>query len=96
MCQTFIPLLAKDGRIVNVSSTGSSLGQYSKEIQQRFRNPKMTLEDLEGMMQQYQVYEVKRYLDCAHTDRLAPKMAPKGSRGGQRNRIASAKHASML
>ncbi|KAL8905904.1 MAG: hypothetical protein Q9207_002341 [Kuettlingeria erythrocarpa] len=55
MCQTFIPLLSKDGRIVNVSSTGSSLSGYSKEIQDRFRNPKMRLDDLEQMMNEYQV-----------------------------------------
>ncbi|KAI4192127.1 MAG: hypothetical protein LQ346_004473 [Caloplaca aetnensis] len=55
MCQTFIPLLSKDGRIVNVSSTGSSLSGYSKEIQDRFRSPKMTLDDLEQMMNEYQV-----------------------------------------
>ncbi len=55
MCHTFIPILDKTGRIVNVSSTGSSLKQYSKEIQQRFRSSKMTLPDLESMMQEYQV-----------------------------------------
>ena len=55
MCQAFIPLLKKGGRIVNVSSVGSSLNQYSDEIKQRFRDPKMTLEDLEGMMTEYQV-----------------------------------------
>ncbi|KAL8733889.1 MAG: hypothetical protein Q9166_001877 [cf. Caloplaca sp. 2 TL-2023] len=55
MCQTFIPMLRKNGRIVNVSSTGSSLGGYSKEIQERFRSPKMTLQDLEQMMKEYQV-----------------------------------------
>ncbi|KAL8814909.1 MAG: hypothetical protein Q9223_005912 [Gallowayella weberi] len=54
MCRTFIPLLNKNGRIVNVSSTGSSLSGYSKEIQERFRNPKMTLQDLEQMMNEYQ------------------------------------------
>ncbi|MCJ1254646.1 hypothetical protein MMC24_002461 [Lignoscripta atroalba] len=54
MCQAFIPLLKKGGRIVNVSSVGSSLNQYSDEIKQRFRDPKMTLEDLEGMMTEYQ------------------------------------------
>ena len=54
MCQTFIPLLREDGRIVNVSSTGSSLNQYSKDIQQRFRNPKMTLIDLENLLKEYQ------------------------------------------
>ena len=55
MCQSFIPLLRKDGRIVNVSSTASSLGEYGDVLQQRFRNPKMTLEELEEMMQEYQV-----------------------------------------
>ena len=55
MCQTFLPLLRKSGRIVNVSSTGSSLSQYCKEIQQRFRSSKMTLDDLEELMQEYQV-----------------------------------------
>ncbi|KAI4238009.1 MAG: hypothetical protein L6R40_005820 [Gallowayella cf. fulva] len=55
MCQIFIPLLSKRGRIVNVSSTGSSLSGYSKEIQDRFRSPKMTLQDLEQMMNEYQV-----------------------------------------
>ncbi|KAL8769914.1 MAG: hypothetical protein Q9194_005301 [Teloschistes cf. exilis] len=54
MCQTFIPLLSKNGRIVNVSSTGSSLSGYSKEIQDRFRNPDMKLPDLEQMMHEYQ------------------------------------------
>ncbi|CAO1597829.1 hypothetical protein XANCAGTX0491_001623 [Xanthoria calcicola] len=54
MCQTFIPLLKKNGRIVNVSSTGSSLAGYSNDIQQRFRNPKMTLPDLDQMMNEYQ------------------------------------------
>ena len=55
MCQAFIPLLKKDGRIVNVSSTGSGLSIYSDKIQRQFRDPRMTLEDLESMMQQYQV-----------------------------------------
>ncbi|KAL9114360.1 MAG: hypothetical protein Q9187_007496, partial [Circinaria calcarea] len=54
MCQAFIPLLKKNGRIVNVSSTGSSLNQYSDKIRQQFRNPKMTLSDLEGMVQNYE------------------------------------------
>ncbi|KAI4273403.1 MAG: hypothetical protein LQ337_004663 [Flavoplaca oasis] len=61
MCQTFIPLLRKTGRIVNVSSTGSSLGGYSGEIQQRFRNPHMTLPDLEQMMNEYQVIAAKHW-----------------------------------
>lgn len=55
MCQTFIPLLSKNGRIVNVSSVGSSLSGYSPEIQARFRSSKMSLDDLEQMINEYQV-----------------------------------------
>ncbi|KAL9604038.1 MAG: hypothetical protein Q9219_000800 [cf. Caloplaca sp. 3 TL-2023] len=54
MCQTFIPQLGKNGRIVNVSSTGSSLSGYSPQIQARFRSSKMTLNDLEQMVNEYQ------------------------------------------
>lgn len=57
MCQTFIRLLRKDGRIVNVSSTASGLGQYRDDLQHRFRSPKMTLRDLEELVQEYQVSE---------------------------------------
>lgn len=67
MCQSFIPLLSQNGRIVNVSSTGSSLGQYSKDIQQRFRSSKMTLEDLEEMMQEYHVLSLLLpFFSCTH------------------------------
>ena len=54
MCQTFMPLLRSDGRIVNVSSTASSLKNYSDSIKARFRSSSMTLEDLENMMIEYQ------------------------------------------
>ena len=54
MCQTFIPLLRSNGRIVNVSSTGSSLSNYSESIQARFRSSKMTLDDLESLVNEFQ------------------------------------------
>lgn len=54
MCQIFRPLLRPHGRIVNVSSTASSLSNYSPALQSRFRNPTMTLSDLESMMDEYQ------------------------------------------
>jgi carbonyl reductase 1 len=46
MCQTFIPLLSKNGRIVNMSSIASQLKAYSPEIQARFRDPHATVETL--------------------------------------------------
>jgi carbonyl reductase 1 len=55
MCQAFIPLIGKNGRIVNLSSFGSSLSHYSPAIQARFRDPKLTLEELEILAQEYQV-----------------------------------------
>lgn len=49
-----MPLLRSNGRIVNVSSTGSSLSNYSDSIKARFRSPKMSLDDLEKLINQYQ------------------------------------------
>lgn len=54
MCQTFHPLLRPHGRIVNVSSTASSLSNYTPALQSRFRSPTMTLSDLEAMVDEYQ------------------------------------------
>ncbi|KAF1344460.1 hypothetical protein BDV97DRAFT_54145 [Delphinella strobiligena] len=57
MCQTFLPLVSssdKQGRIVNISSVGSSLHIYGKAVQQRFRDSNMTLKDLEQLAQEYQ------------------------------------------
>ena len=54
MCQTFMPLLRSNGRIVNVSSTGSSLSNYSDSIKARFRSSKMTLDDLANLIDEYQ------------------------------------------
>lgn len=93
MCQAFIPLLSKNGRIVNVSSTGSSLNQYSKEIQQRFRSSSMTLQDLEGMMQEYQVRGHRRLsLDCADVTRIAPTTALRANVDGRSKPTVLAKH----
>lgn len=53
MCQAFIPLLAKDGRIVNLSSVGSSLNPYSKDKAQKFRTIS-SLDELEKFMKEYE------------------------------------------
>lgn len=49
-----MPLLKSNGRIVNVSSTASSLSNYSDSIKARFRSSKMTLDDLETLMNEYE------------------------------------------
>ena len=57
MCQAFIPLLSQDGRIVNLSSVASGLQIYSKDVQARFRDSNMTLEDVEQLAREYEVTE---------------------------------------
>ena len=47
--------MRKGGRIVNVSSTNSSLKSYGEPIQKSFRRRDMTFQDLDAMMEEYQV-----------------------------------------
>ena len=44
-----------DGRIVNVSSASGELGQFGKRLQMRFRDPVITLEDVEALAKEYEV-----------------------------------------
>ncbi|KAK5137914.1 hypothetical protein LTR08_006683 [Meristemomyces frigidus] len=53
MCRAFLPLLAKDARIVNLSSTASSLKPYSEAIKTRFRNPKASFQTLDALATEY-------------------------------------------
>lgn len=53
MCETFLPLISKQGRIVNVSSVASSLHNYNKDIQIRFRDPRMTIADIGQLDKEY-------------------------------------------
>lgn len=53
MCQAFIPLMAKTGRIVNISSIASLTEKYSKAIQDRFKDPKLSLDGIDQMNQEY-------------------------------------------
>lgn len=54
MCQAFLPHLTPTGRIVNLVSVASQIKSYSPEIQDRFRSPSTTLEDLEHLAQAFQ------------------------------------------
>lgn len=53
MCEAFLPLMAKDGRVVNVSSVASSLGKYNKNLQSRFRDPNVTYQDMDQLAKEY-------------------------------------------
>ena len=55
MCQTFLPIMRPEGRIVNVSSASGNLQQFGPELQSRLRNPRNTLRDVEALAQEYEV-----------------------------------------
>ena len=55
MCHAFLPIMAKNGRIVNMSSVGSSLKPYSEAMRQRFRNPNASQEDLDQLAEDFLV-----------------------------------------
>ena len=64
VCKAFLPLMRPNsGRIVNVSSTGSMLDNYSPDMQRRFRNVK-SLDELEYLAQEYET-AVKAGKDAA-------------------------------
>ena len=52
--------MRKGGRIVNVSSTNSSLKSYGEPIQKSFRKADMTFQELDALIEQYQVRNSNR------------------------------------
>ena len=55
MCLSFLPqIIAAKGRIVNVSSTGSSLDNYSAQIAARFRDTSLDLDGLDALVREYE------------------------------------------
>ena len=67
MCQHFRPLLNKStGRIVNVSSIASKLGPYSEGIQSRFRDPNLSLADIDALAEEFLVRLSSPSPPCSH------------------------------
>ncbi|MCJ1339224.1 hypothetical protein MMC09_004513 [Bachmanniomyces sp. S44760] len=54
MCEEFIPLLKKDGRIVNITSTASTLGRFHDRIREQMGNPELSPEDKDRMIAHFQ------------------------------------------
>ncbi|KAI4209323.1 MAG: hypothetical protein LQ351_007749, partial [Letrouitia transgressa] len=54
-CQAFLPIMSPAGRIVNVSSVSGALHQFNQLLQTRLRNPKITLEEVEALAQEYEM-----------------------------------------
>lgn len=55
MCRAFLPIMKPGSRIVNFSSVASSLESYSQNLQARFRDPHMTMPDLQSLVAEYEV-----------------------------------------
>ena len=55
MCRSFLPIMKGHGRIVNLSSIASSLEPYSEINRARFRDPKLSMSDLEQMAVEFEV-----------------------------------------
>jgi carbonyl reductase 1 len=59
VCQAFLPIMQKNGRIVNVSSQSGQLKYFDPSLQKRFLYPDLTLAELDALVHEYSV----RYLD---------------------------------
>lgn len=53
MCLTFLPLMARNGRIVNLSSDSGELQYYPETLANRFRDPKITVDQLNELAEEY-------------------------------------------
>ena len=55
MCRSFLPIMKGNGRIVNLSSLASSLQPYSEINRARFRDPRLSMSELEQMAAEFEV-----------------------------------------
>ena len=53
VCETFLPLIKKHGRLVNVSSMASKLSRYAPELQKRFRDLNLTVGGVTELMEEF-------------------------------------------
>lgn len=59
VCQAFLPIMRKNGRIVNLSSQSGQLKYFDPSLQKRFLYPDLTLTELDALVNEYSV----RYFD---------------------------------
>ena len=55
MCDHFIPLVKKGGRIVNVASVGGHLNGYSSEAKKRIQEAASSTSALKDLVTEYEV-----------------------------------------
>lgn len=55
MCNSFLPLLKKGGRIVNLASVAGHLRIYSKEVQEKFKDASESVDAVDQLYKEYLV-----------------------------------------
>ncbi|PLB41290.1 NAD(P)-binding protein [Aspergillus candidus] len=53
VCQAFLPIMRKGGRIVNISSQTGQLEYFHPRLQARFLTPDLTLRELDALIDEY-------------------------------------------
>ncbi|KAJ5145461.1 uncharacterized protein N7515_000025 [Penicillium bovifimosum] len=53
VCQAFLPIMQKNGRIVNVSSQSGELKYFHPRLQAQFSDPNLTLSELDALVNEY-------------------------------------------
>ncbi|CAG8152024.1 unnamed protein product [Penicillium salamii] len=53
VCQAFLPIMRKNGRIVNVSSQSGQLKYFGPHLQTRFIKPDLSLTELDSLVSEY-------------------------------------------
>lgn len=55
VCKHFFPLIRENGRVVHLGSMAgvSALSKCSKELQEKFLNPNLTIDELSGLMKKF-------------------------------------------
>ena len=54
MCDAFLPMIKKGGRIVNVASGAGHLDEYSKEAEQKLQDAATSLSKLDALIEEYE------------------------------------------
>ncbi|KAJ5375245.1 hypothetical protein N7517_007251 [Penicillium concentricum] len=53
ICQAFLPIMRKGGRIVNISSQSGQLKYFHPRLQARFLSPDLNLSELDDLVEEY-------------------------------------------
>jgi NAD(P)-dependent dehydrogenase (short-subunit alcohol dehydrogenase family) len=64
MCDNYIPLVKKGGRIVNVASVGGHLNGYSAEAKKRIQSGASSTSALKDLVSEYEVRNTRNELIC--------------------------------